>query len=425
MTKNVTKDVEDVDVVEDVEVVEVNEINEINDTHIEPTEENKDENKEENKEENEESPQAKRLKELEAELITIAKQDTKTWVSFYKLMEEVKNERLYMGTASSFTAWVKNLAQKCGQHESNLWNKLKAGRVYARYQETLAKRGMKSKPIEEIDVAVDSLVLLDKISRKDDVAGAELVDKVLNKTLSRADLRDTYKLLRAKHRSFKDGRFEVSTGEFKSNNDNDNPRKEYINTSVALSSNTCTESFNIDGPDSSDSPNNPKYNEDSVDGYITAPSIVKALSVPDWFGDVSYESSRRFAYSDCCNKYHTFTEFSVQTGTSKKSRRIDLLVAENVTMEDWGLTLHGIEIKVSKYDLISDTKYTEYGQSVDYLWLAIPLHLLKYATETKADYVGIIVIDQDGKARIEVQASKLQPLDRENTLTNIILKTIH
>ena len=66
----------------------------------------------------------------------------------------------------------------------------------------------------------------------------------------------------------------------------------------------------------------------------------------------------------------------------------------------------------------------EYANSVDFLWLAIPEFLLEPAMETKADSVGVIVVNADNNAKIHVQATKLNPLGRENTLTNIILKTI-
>ena len=135
------------------------------------------------------------LQELESQLITLAKQDQKTWVSFYKLMKRVHDQKLYTETSKSYTAWVKSFSQKCGRHESSLWNRLKAGKVYESYQRVQEQRGVATKPLDDIDVSVDSLVLLDKITQKSETKGAELVDKVLNKELSRADLREPYKAL--------------------------------------------------------------------------------------------------------------------------------------------------------------------------------------------------------------------------------------
>lgn len=321
----------------------------------------------------------KELHEVEQELITLAKQDTKTWVTFYKLMAEVQDKELYKETAPTYTAWVKNLAKKCGQHESSLWSRLKAGKVYQNYQKVQEQRGIKTKPIEDIDVAVDSLVLLDKITKKSEEVGAELVDKVLNKELTRADLRETYKALGGDQRA-------------------------------------ATKKARIEAGE--------EVKEVPIEQMITAAAIVKALSTPSWLGDVEVHNDR-FTRAEQRDKYTTFTEFSVVTGTSRKSRRIDLLAVENLTLGTWGLNVHGIEIKVSKGDLTGDQKYTEYAESVDFLWLAIPPELLEVAMDTKADYVGVIVVDQHNQVTIKAQASKLEALDRENTLTNIILKTIH
>ena len=318
------------------------------------------------------------LQKVEEELITLAKQDKKTWVSFYRLMTQVRDKELFKETCSTYTAWVKNFSIKCGLHESSLWSKLKAGKVYENYQKVQEQKGIKTKELDDIDVSVDSLVLLDKITKKSEEMGAELVDKVLNKELTRADLRETYRMLGGDQRAAtKQARLEA--GE--------------------------------------------EVKEIPIEQLITAAAIVKALSEPTWLGDVEV-SNNRFTRSEERDKYTTFTEFSVQTGTSRKSRRIDLLAVENLTLCEWGLNIHGIEIKVSKSDLVNDTKYMEYANSVDFLWLAIPEFLLEPAMETKADSVGVIVVNADNNAKIHVQATKLNPLGRENTLTNIILKTI-
>ena len=53
------------------------------------------------------------------------------------------------------------------------------------------------------------------------------------------------------------------------------------------------------------------------------------------------------------DKAYSIAEFPVFSGTSQKSRRIDLLGIENITKdhhEKYELNLHGVEIKVSKSD---------------------------------------------------------------------------
>lgn len=316
------------------------------------------------------------IKEIEEELITLAKQDQKTWVSFYKLMKQVQEQELYKETSHTFTQWVKNFSVRCGLHESSLWNRLKAGRVYESYQRVQEQKGIQTKALDEIDVSVDSLVLLDKINKKSEEMGAELVDKVLNKELTRQDLRETYKALGG------------------------DQRPSVIKAKVEAGEEV----------------------EKPLEHLITAAAIVNSLSEPNWLG--AEVINNRFIKAEERSKYRTFTEFSVQTGTSRKSRRIDLLAVENVSTSEWGVNIHGVEIKVSKGDLVTDTKYMEYSNSVDYLWLAIPKELIDIALETKAEPVGIIVVDVDGTAAIHTQAQRLEPLSREHTLTNIILKTM-
>lgn len=313
---------------------------------------------------------------LEQELLKLTKQDKQTWVQFYKLIKKVEEEELWReAEKKSFTQWIKDFSVKSKVHESVIWNRLKAGKVYATYERVQARKGVAVPPIDEVDVTVDSLILLDKITKKSEQIGAELVDKVLNKELSRQELRDTYKALGGDPRKAKKLHEEE------------------------------------------------KAQLPSPEERLTAAAIVSALATPGWLGD--YEAKRKpFKTSFEQDKYRTYTEFPVYTGTSKKSRRIDILAVENLTNDDFGVNLHGVEIKVSKPDLLNDTKYMEYSNSVDFLWLAIPCELLEVALETKANTVGIIVVGADNNATIHTQASRLDPLAREETLTNIILKTI-
>ena len=61
-------------------------------------------------------------------------------------------------------------------------------------------------------------------------------------------------------------------------------------------------------------------------------------------------------YSDQCSYvYKALTELAVRPGTSKSARRIDVAVIEDITNStipgDHDITVHGIEIKISKGDL--------------------------------------------------------------------------
>jgi hypothetical protein len=57
------------------------------------------------------------------------------------------------------------------------------------------------------------------------------------------------------------------------------------------------------------------------------------------------------------------------------------------------LILHGIEIKVSESDLQKDSKYTEYKDFVNYLWLAVPVELKLLAKNNVPKGTGVISFD--------------------------------
>lgn len=316
------------------------------------------------------------LKKYEKELETILNADKNNWSKFYLLMKEIEEKELYREVnLGSFTAWVKDFSLKHKIHESVIWNRKKAGKVYESYAKVQADEGIEVAPLEEANVGVDALVLLDKITKKDANLGAELTEKALNKEITRDDLRTAYKTVRGDLRASKTER----------------KHKE---------------------PET----------EINVQETVTAAKIVNGLNNSSWLGKECKKKHFKGAYE--LDKYKALTEFPVYTGTSKKSRRIDVLVAENITLDKhYSLNLHGIEIKVSKSDLINDMKYTEYAEYVNFLWLAIPRDLIEVAEEKAPKSIGILIFD-DGKIMIHRYAERLNPLKLEESLTTLSLRLI-
>lgn len=326
------------------------------------------------------------IKEIEEELTQLVEKDKNSWAKFYTLMKRVEDEQLYKVLGlNSFTQWLKSFAIQHKIHESVLWNRKKAGKVYERYAEVKKEQGIEVPKIEDANVGVDSLVLLDKISKKNADLGAELTEKAINKEITRADLRNAYKTIR--------GDLKKDTG----NNGKENVLKENGNDDI------------INTESKEDHENN-----------VTAANIVMALSNYSWLGEK--EAVTGFKGKPIEHKYKALTEFPVYTGTTKKSRRIDVLVAENIKCkEHYNINLHGIEIKVSKWDFLNDTKYTEYADFVDRLWIAIPNDLLDVCTENTPKGVGILIF-KDGKIEIEREAKKLDPIEKQQALTTLVLK---
>ena len=255
------------------------------------------------------------LKDAEKDLSKLVEVDKKNWTSIYLLLKEVEDKALYAGSYNSFTSWVKSFCIAHKVHESVIWNRKKAGKVYETYYNLQQSKGIKVAPIEEAKVSADSLVLLDKINKYDKDTASKLVDKVINKEITKKDLREVYKSIRPA-------------------TVNNDPHIKHIKT-----------------------------DEDK----ITSAKIISTLYNIEWLKAEKKRKPFRSSFEQ--DKYRCFTEFPVYTATTKRySRRMDLLIAENITTDNiYEINLHCIEVKVSKQDLINDNKYTEYAEFVDYM----------------------------------------------------------
>ncbi|MEG1008809.1 MAG: MmcB family DNA repair protein [Clostridia bacterium] len=319
------------------------------------------------------------LKKIEKELSSLIEVDKKNWTHFYILLKQVEEENLWKDKYKSYTQWVKEFCIKTKTHESIIWNRKKAGKVYDTYFKKQKEKGVDVAPIQDIKVSADSLVILDKINKYDEDVASKLVDKVINKEITKKDLREVYKSIRPEQPS----------------------RNPHSNKDINIDS-------TIDNL------------KDEI--KVTANQIISTICDIEWLGTKSERKYFKSSFEQ--DKYRAFTEFPVFTGTSRKSRRMDMLITENITTKNiWDLNLHCIEIKVSKSDLINDTKYTEYTEFVDFMWLAIPIDLIEVAKQNKFKECGIIAI-YNNKATIIEKAIKLDPLRKTDTLTNIALKLI-
>jgi len=316
------------------------------------------------------------IKKIEKELSDLVQQDKQAWTHFYVLLKEIEDQELWRNAdCKSFTSWVKNFSVQNKIHESVVWNRKKAGKVYENYVQIKKNEGIEVAKLEDLNITADSLVLLDKIAKESPVLGAELTDKVVSGELKRKELREAYKAIR-------------DPNKIKSKKKKD---EELIEVA-------------------------------KIEDRVTSAQIVEALKDELWLG--KSKETVHFYSTFMKNKYKPLTEFPVFPGTSTKSRRIDVLVAENLTtIEARDLFLHGIEIKVSSGDLKADKKYSEYTEFVDYMWLAVPNELIEVAKEVKFNDCGIISI-KDGQATVIEQAKRLNPALRHETLVTLSLKLL-
>lgn len=316
---------------------------------------------------------------IENELESILSSDKKSWVRIYELMDTVEREKLYSDQYSSYTKWVNALADKAKVHVSLLWNRKKAGRVYAAYEERANAQGKSVPAMADVAVSADNFNLIEKIAGNNTDVADELIDKVLHGDMKRSDLKNAWQTVKA---------------------DREAAGKKSVRVNA--------------------------YDKEGVDvttETITAADIVLALSRPNWLKNSVDTYTDRYAQS----KYRVLTEFAVQTGTSHHARRIDGLVVENLTVaaeKAYNVHIHAVEIKVSKHDLLSDHKMQEYTDYADFFWIAVPVELKDDALSIMLPEWGLITIDNEKKLHVIKKAELHDAIFRDQTIETALIKIL-
>lgn len=324
-----------------------------------------------------------KLRDIEREISGCVSLDKTNWARIYRLMDEVKREKLYLERTDtpSFTSWVNALSKELGVHVSLLWSRNSAGRVYEEYRQRAKQKNRPVPNLEDINVSPDSISLCAKVAGKNATEMDRLIDHVLAGKLTREDLRAA---ARAKR-----GASVASGG----------------NGGMATSRHNRIEA------------------KDRVETgeKVSAADIVMALRKSSWL-----IVKREEPYFN--HVYHCFPEFRVNTGTTHYSRKIDVLIAETITeTERDHVTLRGIEIKVNLNDLKSDHKMAEYTDFVDYFYIAIPADdtdMLEAAKSIILPSWGIITVAKSGTIRLEKEAGQLDPAFREKAMATALIKML-
>ena len=315
---------------------------------------------------------------IENELETLLSADKKSWVRIYELMDSVEKEKLYTDKFSSYTKWVNALADKAKVHVSLLWNRKKAGRVYAAYEERAKERGRTVPSMNAVKVSADNFNLIEKIAGNNTDVADELIDKVLKGDMKRSDLKNAWRTVKADREAA--GKKTVRVNAYDKDID--------VKTET-----------------------------------ITAADIVLALSRPNWLKNSVDTYTDRYTQS----KYRVLTEFAVQTGTSHYARRIDALVLENHTVEAekaYNVHIHAVEIKVSKHDLLSDHKMQEYTDYADFFWIAVPEELKADAESIMLNDWGLITIDEKKELHVIKKAELHDAIFRDQTIETALIKIL-
>lgn len=330
------------------------------------------------------------MKEINKRLNILISNDKKSWVEVYELMDLVDREKLYEGVYRSYTTWVNCLAANNHVHVSTLWNRKKAGKVYAEYLQRVEKQGKCVAALSELKLSPDTLNLISKIAGSNtEVADALIGKATTDGGITRSELRTAWATVRANRDTV--------------------VRKTRHDKKV-------------------------KVPEEA----LTAGDIVVALTQNhDWIPDHVWKEIHQE------EKYKLFTEFAVQSGSSRNARRIDALVLENFSELDkrYHLCIHAIEIKVSRSDLNKDEKMQEYCEFADCFWIAVPEELEEDAKKIMIEGWGLLVIkiknatmhiideqsseqSQKTEIRVAIKAKKNPGLFRDKTIETALIKII-
>ena len=316
------------------------------------------------------------LAEIEEQLIELARASAQRWQKIAVLMLDCEANQLWAGAARSYTAWVRQVAERASVHESNLWRALKAGKFYNQVREQAqqaeqthaaqqaqlgdAERELQAGRRQPIAVLPDvpaampalgdldgkaspeSLELIEKISRAAPPPKvAELVQRTLAGATTRQELRQTWRDYRPAVEGTARGR--APKGQEKT------PPTAADGGRLAVLAADILQALRADGGQ-------------FIDGRLSS------------------------------KQWSVHTEVAVR-GTTRQARRIDAVCAEMADAEQPRPGLHGVEIKVSRSDLAGDQKLTEYADFVDTLWLAAPAALAAEALALLPAWVGVLAFE--------------------------------
>lgn len=333
---------------------------------------------------------AKELSDIEGQLVNVWQKEMKLWVQTYLLMKRVEDEKLYEAKGHrSFSAWVNALASEIIHVQASLlWKRLKAGRAYSAHVLRVEGMGIKSKgtiedvkqrdlvekKLTETNLSPDSLVLIDKITNGNPEEADKLIEKAEAGELRNRDLKEAWQ--EVKEAKAEKRMASASKGKTKQSNP---------------SSSGSAADADADGEEG----RMPIMDIHASTSTVTAKTIVDALKDSLWMQKL-YKYAEKQETPHETPTFRLLTEFPVYPPETRQPRRIDALICENYSVDAHihdEVVLHGIEIKVSKSDLVRDTKMGDYALYVDCMWVAVPDddEIVKAARDYIADGWGLLV----------------------------------
>lgn len=301
-----------------------------------------------------------KLSQAEDDIQALLERNRSNWQEVAKIAIAVREDELYKESGLGFTAWVKQMAERCDCQRSLIWRYIKAGKYYL--------QTIESDSIEQIDsakAAPEALVNLEKVERHAPPSVFQgLKEKVLAGAATVRECREMVKLYKPKADNRRGRPPTGSEGTYEHLGQQD-PGSGYADGGFTGGA--------ADDSKSDDSPNlvtGPVMRE-AVIGLMTtgamppgaiAQEIVQTLSfnLVDWT-----KQCAQMRYPPKHYVAHTEVRVSHQQEQQRKRLRLDF-----VSVIRWSnkrpKEVFGIEIKSSLADFEQDKKWPLYLQFCDY-----------------------------------------------------------
>lgn len=342
---------------------------------------------------------------IETELKGLLTPAGRQWARSYVLMARVRDQKLYKDQYSSFTQWMNSLADRLHYEVSNLWTRLQAGTQYDSFVKDYAKpHGIAVPTVLEIadKAGAGTIIAASKIREKSPDRGNDAMLKAISGKLTKHQAELEWQHVRGdRHRKHAEKVQHAKSVDHRKSA----PKSVSGRTSYSVKDDELRELMDQIGPDDASN--------------VTAKSMCDAFRNSYlWCAPTGFHARTRDVYMTC-------EEVATDSSTSKHSRRMDICVLTNLDQKfsaTSNLTIHCVENKISKSDLVRDHKMQEYVSFCDYFWLSVPPELSKLALAYASPNWGVMTVDESGKIRVVRQALKHDCPNRNITYSQFLSK---
>ncbi|NME72809.1 hypothetical protein [Flammeovirga aprica] len=320
---------------------------------------------------------ANNLPQIETEIQQLLTKEKKSWKKIGELMLIVKNQELYKGEFKSFTKWVGHVSYSTNVATSYIWRIFKASRTFLGL--------IASDKPEDLHQATSTPYQLETFAQIEKYAPKDIVEVQMEKILSgdakTKELRETWNAVKLNQLE----RFNET--EF-----NNSQFNEVNNVTLA----------------------------DTQLNTLTADEVYEVVTLKtEWVRTLCLQHYPFIAKMSTPTETKSFKEVTVRIDTEEKTRfgkpkpqrrRFDAIMTIKPHYAAYGeeLMTAGIEIKVSKHDLLNDDKFEEYIGWTDFFFFAVPHKLVESAMEKAessehSDLIGVLDVEKGEMVKVPVR----------------------